>query len=76
MLQTKFQCHWPFNSKEVDLRGFTIYELGGYLGHVRERVSELGLHISPTIRSYRLGSSIRTNFVYLDIEFPNMNYSH
>ena len=36
MLHTKPQGHWPFGSGEDFWRVFTIYERGGYLGHVTQ----------------------------------------
>ena len=36
-LHTKAQGHWPFGSGEEDFwRVFTIYKLGGHLGHVTQ----------------------------------------
>ena len=42
MLHTKFQGHWPFDSREEDiLRVFTIYGRGDYLGNV---ISTIGIN--------------------------------
>ena len=46
MLHTKSQGHWPFDSREDILRGFTIYEHCGHLGHVTST--------QPIIRSFHM----------------------
>ena len=38
MLHTKFQGHRPFGSGEDFFKVFTIYGLGGHLGHVTRTV--------------------------------------
>ena len=49
MLHTKSQGHWPFGSKEEDIkRVLTIYGRGGHLGHV---ISTIGINFGqPIIR--------------------------
>ena len=38
MLHTKSQGHWPFGSREEDIKGFIIYDRGSHLGHVTRAI--------------------------------------
>ena len=63
MQHTKFRVNWPAGSREEDFRRvFTIYGLGGHLGHVTSIISSDFHFLVPESFHTKFGSDRHSSF--------------